>query len=77
MMKQFLYFTALAVTLGACNKIPAEAYFDRGSPESLLDASSEVVNVPLISEDSIQEVVQWVDQDQPTQAELYLSLIHI
>lgn len=70
-MKQILYFTALGIALGACNQIPAEAYFNRGSPESLLDASSEVVNVPLISEASIQEVVQWVDQDQPTQAELY------
>lgn len=72
-MKKYipLFSAALALTLGACSQIPGEAYYDRGSPYSLLDASSEVVNVSLTSPESVQEVVQWVDQDQPTQAELY------
>lgn len=71
MMKTTPYIVAMALFLGACNEIPKSAYFDRGSPHSLLDASSEVVNVALMSEASIDEVVQWIDQDQPTQAELY------
>lgn len=71
MMKKTSYLAAVAVLLSACSQIPDEAYFNRGSPYSLLDASSEVVNVALVSEDSVAEVVQWVDQDQPTQAELY------
>lgn len=70
-MKHITYIAAIAVALSACSKIPEEAYFQRGSPGSLLDASSEVVNVALISPESVNEVVQWIDQDQPTQAELY------
>lgn len=70
-MKQISYIAAIALALGACSQIPDEAYYDRGSPFSLLDASSEVVNISLMSEDSVSEVVQWIDQDQPTQAELY------
>jgi hypothetical protein len=71
MMKKTVYLTAVSLLLAACSQIPQEEYFNRGSPFSLLDASSEVVNVALVSEDSVNEVVQWVDQDQPTQAELY------
>ena len=59
-----------ALSLGACSEIPKEAYFNRGDPESLLDASSEVVNVKLESRASIDELTQWVNQDQPTRAEL-------
>jgi len=70
-MKKTVYLTAVSLLLAACSQIPQEEYFNRGSPFSLLDASSEVVNVALVSEDSVNEVVQWVDQDQPTQAELY------
>ena len=70
-MKKISYFATIAVLLSACSQIPEEAYFQRGSPYSLLDASSEIVNVALVSEESVTEVVQWIDQDQPTQAELY------
>lgn len=70
-MKKTSYLATIAVLLSACSQIPDEAYTNRGSPFSLLDASSEVVNVALVSEDSVAEVVQWIDQDQPTQAELY------
>lgn len=70
-MKKTSYLATIAVLLSACSQIPDEAYTNRGSPFSLLDASSEVVNVALVSEESVSEVVQWIDQDQPTQAELY------
>ncbi len=58
------------LALVACNDIPRAAYFNHGDPESLLDASSEVVSVQLSSDFSVQEVVDWIDQDQPTRAEL-------
>lgn len=70
-MKKISYIAAIALLLSACSQIPEEASYQRGSPYSLLDASSEIVNVALVSPDSVNEVVQWVDQDQPTQAELY------
>lgn len=69
MKKLHALFPALLL-LSACNEIPREAYFNRGNPESLLDASSEVVSVQLTSDRSIDEVVEWIDQDQPTRAEL-------
>lgn len=66
---------ALALTslfaLAACSTIPKEAYFQRGTPESLLDASSEVINIRLESENSVNDVTDWVNKDQPTRAELY------
>lgn len=71
MMKHLLPLAAVSLGLSACTQIPVHTSFDRGSPQSLLDASSEVVNVALVSESSVQDVVQWIDQDQPTQAELY------
>lgn len=70
-MKKIPYIAAITVALSACSQIPDAEYYDRGSPYSLLDASSEVVNVALIDEQAVAEVVQWIDQDQPTQAELY------
>lgn len=70
-MKHFSYIAAVALTLSACSQIPDAAHFNRGSPYSLLDASSEMVNIALVSPESVNEVVQWIDQDQPTQAELY------
>lgn len=70
-MKKLSYIAAIAATLTACSQIPEQAQYNRGSPYSLLDSSSEIVNVALVSPESVDEVVQWIDQDQPTQAELY------
>jgi len=70
MIKKILYTSALSVILVACSHIPKEAYFDRGQPESLLDVSSEVVNLKIESPASIQEITGWINQDQPTRAEL-------
>ena len=64
-----LFVVLLAVT--GCSEIPKEAYFNRGSPETLLDVSSEVVNLQLSDMNSVSEVADWVNQDQPTRAELY------
>ncbi len=49
---------------------PKEAYFNRGEPESLLDYSSEVVNLKIASPASVQEVADAVNKEQPTRAEV-------
>lgn len=56
---------------GACSDIPPQAYYERGTPESLLDVSSEVVNLPVNSESALDELTNWINQDQPSRAELY------
>lgn len=59
--------------MAACKKIPAEAYFNRGSPESLMDYSSEVINLSIASAVEVNEFSSWVNRDQPTRAELYCT----
>lgn len=66
-----LLFACACLTLSGCSEIPSGAYYNRGEPEALLDVSSEVVNFQLKSEGSVVEVAEWVNQDQPTRAELY------
>ncbi|MBN8531353.1 MAG: hypothetical protein J0L97_05770 [Alphaproteobacteria bacterium] len=56
--------------LAACSVIPDSAYVNRGQPENLIDVSSERVNVRLASAESVDEVISWVNQDQPTRAEI-------
>lgn len=70
MKKTILSLIPAFLLLSGCSEVPREAYFNHGDPESLLDASSEVVSVQLASDQSVQEVIDWVDQDQPTRAEL-------
>lgn len=70
MQKRALLLITLGM-LGACSQIPGEAYYNRGAPESLMDNSSEVVNIQLESDASVNELSQWVNQDQPTRAEVY------
>lgn len=69
-MKKTYAIAALSLLAAGCNEIPPETYFNRGSPESLLDMSSEVVNVRLDSPASLGELTNWIDQDQPSRAEL-------
>ena len=51
--------TMLLVT--SCSDIPPQAYTERGSPQSLLDVSSEVVTVQLQSRQAVAEVENWLD----------------
>lgn len=62
---------AIGLLASGCSKIPAGAYFDRGQPESLLDESSEVVNFDILGPESLDELIVWINEDQPTRAELY------
>lgn len=71
-MKSFAHIIISAALLGsACSEIPKDAYFNRGDPESLLDVSSEVVNLSIGSNGSLDELSEWIHQDQPSRAELY------
>ncbi len=63
----------VAISLAACSKIPPEAYFNRGAPESLMDYSSEVVNLSVGTASEVNEFSSWINRDQPTRAELYCT----
>lgn len=68
-----LVLASLAVAMAGCSQVPPEAYFNHGSPESLLDQSSEVVNFDLSTYTALDDLMNWVNQDQPTRAELYCA----
>jgi hypothetical protein len=65
-----LYLT-LVLALAGCSVLPNGAHYNRGTPESLLDVSSEVVSLQLSSENSVDQMVEWIDKDEPTRAELH------
>ena len=64
-MKNITILPAILL-INACSIIPSDAYFSRGEPESLLDVSSEIVSVRIESERSIDELIDWIDSDQPS-----------
>lgn len=66
----FVYASVFSGFLVACSQIPKEAYFSRGQPESLIDVSSEVVDLHIDSPSSLREITHWINKDQPTRAEL-------
>jgi hypothetical protein len=68
--KNLLITAALGAALVACSQIPKEAYFTRGQPESLIDKTSEVVNLKIQSPASVEEISNWINKDQPTRADL-------
>lgn len=70
---QILSLVGVTLLVAACNDIPRAAYFNRGTPESLLDVSSEVVTVQVVSDSSVNEAVGFIEQDQPSRAELYCA----
>ena len=73
MHKRFLLALAMLALTG-CERTPHEsAYYNRGGPEQLLDVSSEVVNLSVSGSPELSELSRWVNQDQPTRAELYCN----
>lgn len=64
--------TSLSLLI-SCSVIPPEAYFERGTPESLMDQSSEVVSFAVGGDNSTNDMVAWINQDQPSRAELYCN----
>lgn len=73
-MQRFSYLLVSLLALSACQPKPTDsAYYNRGGPESLLDVSSEVVNLSVAGPADLQELSNWIKQDQPTRAELYCN----
>lgn len=72
-MKQHLLSIVALTALMGCATIPPEAYVNRGSPESLLDVSSEVVNLDVGTPQARAELSRWIEEDAPSRAELYCS----
>ena len=70
-MKKTFGIACSVLLLSGCSTMPPEAYFERGTPESLLDVSSEVVNLSIETEFALDELTNWINQDQPSRAELY------
>ena len=70
-MRRFTSFITLALILSACSEIPPSAYSNRGGPESLIDVSSEIVNLDIGSEQTVDELMMWIEQDHPSRAEVY------
>jgi hypothetical protein len=68
--KNLLITASLIAALAACSQIPKEAYYNRGQPESLVDNSSEIVNLKIHSPASIEEITSVINKDQPTRAVL-------
>ena len=68
---RLMVLAAGLLTLSACGKPPANsAYLNRGGPESLLDVSSEVVNLSTASKSDIIDLAAWIEKDRPTRAQL-------
>src|SRR5690349_17409380 len=78
-MQRVLSFRPVILALGllmltACGQRPSDAsYVNRGGPESLLDVSSEVVNLNAGTQKDLRELSNWIEKDQPTRAELNCS----
>lgn len=66
-----LILAAALLSLAACNRPADSAFYNRGGPESLLDVSSEVVNLGVSSPQELTELSDWIAKDKPTRAELY------
>lgn len=64
---------AALVALTACKRPSDAAYYNRGGPEALLDVSSEVVNLSVAGPNELSQLNAWIEQDQPSRAELYCS----
>ncbi len=59
------------LALAACGQPPANsAFLNRGGPESILDVSSEVVNLSTASKSDLVDLATWVEKDRPTRAQL-------
>lgn len=72
-MKKFIYTLSVVTLLSGCSGLGSTAIHDPVRPESLLDLSSERVSFSLEMGNSLDELTEWVNSDQPTSAELYCT----
>lgn len=61
---------SVAAGLVACSQIPPEAYFDRGSPEALIDVSTETATFDFGTKQSLKKVIDWTRTHRPSEAEV-------
>lgn len=61
----------LVLALTSCMAPPQSAFYNRGGPESLIDVSSEVVNLSVAGKAEIAELSNWIAGDAPSRAELF------
>ncbi len=73
MMRKTLLIALSACVINACSHIPNAAYNSRTGPEALLDVSSEQVSVSLNTAQGLDQLVEWLNDDQPTRIELYCA----
>jgi len=67
----FLLPAALLLAMAACSQLPKEAYYEHGSPESLLDVSSEKAELSVASQEAAQKVIHSLGHEKPVRAELH------
>lgn len=61
----------LLALLASCGMPPSDrAFSGRGTPESLLDRSSEVVTLNTATRQDLDDLATWIARDVPTRAEL-------
>src|SRR5258708_7396846 len=65
-----LVAVCLLLTLAACSA-PKDSFYNRGHPESLLDVSSEIVNLNVRDKADLDALSTWIEKDAPTRAELF------
>lgn len=56
--------------VSGCVTPPNAMYYNRGNPETLLDVSTEVVNMNMATRDHLSELSNMVVKDPPSRAEL-------
>jgi hypothetical protein len=66
----------MLLAVSACQQAPyqRDAFYSRGAPESLLDVSSEVVNLGVNDSQEVKALARWISTDQPTRAELFCDM---
>ncbi len=57
--------------IAACTQIPQQAYFNRGDPDGLIEASQEAVNIEFGNASGMHDLEHWVNRRVPTQSELF------
>ncbi len=73
-MRTTVLFSLVALlALSACDRPSDAAFYNRGGPDALLDVSSEVVNLSVAGPNELSQLSSWVEQDQPSRAELYCT----
>lgn len=69
MIRFIILSLAATLTLASC-KNPELSAVSPGQPESLIDMSSERVSMPVQTQDHVDQIIQFIESDQPTKADI-------